>query len=70
VKKKIKITFEWWINEENSTILIDHQEELERAAWTRIEEMQRDDYTSGELYYVIGDVHYNGHWELNTETLF
>lgn len=70
MKKQITIIYEWWVNEGDSIILIEDQEELERAACTRIEEMRRDDYTSGELHYSIEDRQYNGHWSLNTNTLF
>ena len=70
MKKQIIISYEWWVNEGDSIILIDDREELERAAMMRIEEMQRDDYTSGELHHCIDDRQYNGHWSLTMKTVF
>jgi len=63
MKRKIEITFEWWINEGEDSIPETHQELLETAAEERIYEMRKEFYTGGELNEEIDGTQYNGYWD-------
>lgn len=72
IERKITITFRWW---NPDGVKQEHVEALEESAWTRINEMAKDGYTSGELYDNIrmtdddpeDGVEYTGWWEMTTE---
>lgn len=63
MKRKIEITYEWWINEGENEIPNEIQERLETEAENRIYEMRKEFYTGGELIFEAEDgTTYNGYW--------
>ena len=70
MEKKISITYRWW-NEQG--IKQEHTETLEEEAQTRIFQMTKEGYTSGELLSTLTtdndeEIEYSGWWEMTTET--
>lgn len=74
MERKMTITYNW-LNEEGETPTQSHQEQLEDDAISRIFEMLREGYTSGELVsYASSDIlgseieiGYHGHWSIRIE---
>jgi hypothetical protein len=70
MERKMTIGYNW-LNEEGETPTKSHQEQLEDDAVSRIFEMLREGYTSGELVsYAYSDeieIGYYGHWSVRLE---
>lgn len=63
------ITYNWWNNElPKGSIPEGDQIILEQSAMTRISEMMKETYISGELLEEIDGVSYRGYWELSNES--
>ena len=75
LEREIKITYRWWRSGDND-IKPEHLEALDESAETRIAEMTKEGYTSGELndniYMTDNDpedgIDYSGWWEKRTKT--
>lgn len=66
---KNTITYNWWNNElPKESIPENAQMELEQSAMSRIAEMVKETYISGELLEEIDGVSYRGYWELSNES--
>lgn len=68
MKHEIKITLKWR-KENKGTITPLQRETLFDEGKSHALEMMQDGYTSGELYYEIGDDEFRGHFSINTETI-
>lgn len=73
MERKMTISYNW-LNEEGETPKQSHQEQLEEDALSRIFEMLKEGYTSGELVsYAYSEesceieIGYHGHWSVRIE---
>lgn len=62
IEMKDTITFRWW-NDEIEQIDFETSEILEASAREQIKEMQKEDYTSGELTENVNGIEFRGWWE-------
>ena len=69
MKKKITILYCWWAPDQvDDGITTDIQERLEESAEERIHSQMAEGMTSGQLLEDVESIHYEGWWEVTTET--
>ena len=69
MKTRIELIYEWYRKDENTKVLNEHNSQLDQEAEERILQMQKEGYTSGELFAEIDGVEYSGHWSRDTKRL-
>lgn len=69
MKTRIELIYEWYRTDENTEVWNEHNLQLDQEAEERILQMQKDGYTSGELFAEIDGVEYSGHWSRDTKRL-
>ena len=76
MKKKIILSYNWSRNDGKKKISTRHEEALEEDAMSRIFEMTKEGYTSGELHTFVrmdgkdgeDGISYSGWWDMTTVT--